>query len=165
MTGDRGWAQKLLYDSEGTCIGVLCKDGTVHLADAVVLCTGANTAALIDAKDEIVARSHCIGVIQLSPAEIQHYRALPIVDDFEQGMCHLTSICRTRLINVLHLRYLFPSQRQWGDQTMQLSINHKLRQLCCPGCVAWPFASRLPRRWRTSTDRERDARVCARHYT
>lgn len=87
MTGNRGWVQKLLFDESGTCLGALSQTGEAHLAEVVVLCTGANTAALIDAKDEIVARSHCVGVIQLTPAEAKKYQNLPIVDDFEQGRC------------------------------------------------------------------------------
>jgi sarcosine oxidase/L-pipecolate oxidase len=51
----------------------------------VIICTGANTATLIDSKDEIIARSHCVGVIQLTPEEVIKYKNLPIVDDFEQG--------------------------------------------------------------------------------
>ena len=77
--------QKLLFDDKGTCIGALSNNGEAHVADVVVLCTGANTAALIDAKDEIVARSHCVGIIRLSPDEIEKYQDLPVVDDFEQG--------------------------------------------------------------------------------
>jgi sarcosine oxidase/L-pipecolate oxidase len=77
--------QQLLYDDRGVCIGALTKNDEAHLADVVVLCTGANTAALIEAKDEIVARSHCVGVNQLTPQEAEKYRSLPIVDDFEQG--------------------------------------------------------------------------------
>lgn len=80
-----GWVKQLLYDAEGKCIGTMSESGKIHLADIVVLCTGANSAALIDAKDEIVARSHCVGVIKLTPNEILKYKDLPIVDDFEQG--------------------------------------------------------------------------------
>lgn len=85
VSGHAGWVRKLLYDDNGACIGALSKDGRAHLADVVILCTGANTAELIDAKDEIVARSHCVGVIKLSAAEAERYKNLPIVDDFEQG--------------------------------------------------------------------------------
>lgn len=85
ITGDAGWVKKLLYDDKGTCIGALGNNGQAHFADVVILCTGANTAALIEAKDEIVARSHCVGVIQLTPEEVQKYKNLPVVDDFEQG--------------------------------------------------------------------------------
>jgi len=68
------------------------------------LSTGANTAALVDAKDEIVARSHCVGVMQLTPSEAEKYKNLPIVDDFEQGILfppdenHLLKICSCRFI-------------------------------------------------------------------
>lgn len=85
VTGDRGWVQRLIYNDAGQCTGALTNNGEAHLADIVVLCTGANTATLIDAKDEIVARSHCVGVIQLTQNEADKYRGLPIVDDFEQG--------------------------------------------------------------------------------
>lgn len=61
VTGDRGWVQRLLFNDKGDCIGALTQNGEAHLADVVILCTGANTAALIDAKDEIVARSHHCG--------------------------------------------------------------------------------------------------------
>ena len=86
MTGNAGWVRTLLYDGNGGCIGALSENGEAHLADVVILSTGANTAALIDAKDEIVARSHCVGVIKLTPQEVDKFQNLPIVDDFEQGM-------------------------------------------------------------------------------
>lgn len=85
VTGNAGWIKKLAYDEYGNCIGALGSNGKMHQADIIILCTGANTAALIDAKDEIIARSHCVGVIQLSPEEAEKYKDLPIVDDFEQG--------------------------------------------------------------------------------
>lgn len=87
ITGRRGWAQRLLYNDSGSCIGVMSQSGEAHLADIVVLCTGANTAALIEAKDEIIARSHCVGIMQLSVEEAVKYQHLPIVDNFEQGEC------------------------------------------------------------------------------
>ncbi|KAF2720170.1 sarcosine oxidase [Polychaeton citri CBS 116435] len=104
ITGNAGWVKKLLYDDKGACIGVIAADGTTYLADVVVICTGANTAALIDAKDEIVARSHCVGVIKLTIEEVQKYQNLPIVDDFEQGILFppddngLLKLCSCRFI-------------------------------------------------------------------
>lgn len=86
VTGHRGWAKRLLYDDKGDCAGLEANDGEIHVADVVILCTGANTAALVDAKDEIVARSHCVGVMKLTPGEVEKYQTLPIVDDFEQGL-------------------------------------------------------------------------------
>lgn len=85
ISGDAGFAKKLLFEADGACIGVLTANGQAHLADVVILSTGANTATLVDAKDEIVARSHCVGVIQLTPEECEKYKDIPIVDDFEQG--------------------------------------------------------------------------------
>ncbi|KAG0646585.1 L-saccharopine oxidase, partial [Hyphodiscus hymeniophilus] len=84
MIGDRGYVKQLLFDERGKCTGALSADGYVHSADIVILCTGANTAALIDAKEEIFAESHCIGVVQLTAEEAERYKDLPIIDDFEQ---------------------------------------------------------------------------------
>jgi sarcosine oxidase/L-pipecolate oxidase len=85
ISGDAGYVQQLVYDETGKCIGALTKDGRSHLADIVILSTGANTAALIDAKDEIIAKSLCLGVVALTPAEAEKYKDIPIVDNFEQG--------------------------------------------------------------------------------
>ncbi|KAF2174068.1 hypothetical protein M409DRAFT_62230 [Zasmidium cellare ATCC 36951] len=104
VTGDTGYVVKLLYNDKGACIGTLSKDGHAHFADVTILCTGANTAALIDAKTEIVARSHCVGVIKLTPEEVIKFANLPVVDDFEQGILFppdqngLLKICSCRFI-------------------------------------------------------------------
>ena len=91
ISGQAGYVKKLLYVDSGKCIGCLSADGHAHVADTVVLSIWANTAALVDAKDEVVARSHCVGVIQLTPEEIKRYSGLPIVDNFEQGQFHLVN--------------------------------------------------------------------------
>lgn len=83
--GGEGHVKKLLYDSKGTCVGVISENGTVHQADVVVLATGANTATLIEAKEEVVAQTSIICVIKLEPHEVEKYRNIPIIDDFEQG--------------------------------------------------------------------------------
>lgn len=83
--GERGHVKQVFYDRDGTCKGVIAADGTVHSADLVVLATGANTATLVDAKTEVVAQTSVICVIKLEPHEIEKYRDIPIIDDFEQG--------------------------------------------------------------------------------
>ncbi|CAI7611438.1 FAD dependent oxidoreductase [Penicillium manginii] len=104
ISGDAGFVKQLIYNEAGTCIGALAANRQVHLADVVIICTGANTATLIDSKDEIIARSHCVGVIQLTPEEVIKYKNLPIVDDFEQGILFppdengLLKICSCRFI-------------------------------------------------------------------
>ena len=112
VTGDDGWVQRLLYDELGNCVGVLPKSGRVQMADVVVLCTGANTAALIDAKDEIVARSHCVGVIQLTQEEAERYRDLPIVDDFEQGTPHVNVSSEESKTDDSVIRNFVPTRRE-----------------------------------------------------
>lgn len=87
VTGDAGYVKRLLYDGGGggACSGAVAADGTVHAADLVVLSSGANTAALVDARDEAYAASSAICVIKLEPHEVDRYKNMPIVDDFEQG--------------------------------------------------------------------------------
>lgn len=60
-------------------------DGTVHSADLVVLAAGANTATLVDAKTEVVAQTSVICVIKLELHEVEKYRDIPIIDNFEKG--------------------------------------------------------------------------------
>ncbi|KAK3185733.1 hypothetical protein K4F52_005598 [Lecanicillium sp. MT-2017a] len=104
ISGSTGHVKRLLYDEKGTCIGALAENGQAHLAEVVIVCTGANTAALVEAKNEIVARSHCVGIIQLMREEAEKYKDLPIVDDFEQGILFppdengLLKICSCRFI-------------------------------------------------------------------
>lgn len=85
VTGDVGYIKKLLYDDDGTCKGAVAADGTIHEADLVVLTTGANTASLVEASKEVVAQTSVICVMKLEPHEIEKYKDIPIIDDFEQG--------------------------------------------------------------------------------
>ena len=115
-TGDSGYVKRLLFDEKSKCIGAMGANGQVHLADIVILSTGANTAALVDAKEEIIARSHCVGVIQLTPDEAEKYKNLPIVDDFEQGefvpersrIAHPRSQFREQNLITVSVGILFP---------------------------------------------------------
>ncbi|EMR63261.1 putative fructosyl amine:oxygen oxidoreductase protein [Eutypa lata UCREL1] len=83
--GGDGYVKKLIYDNKGTCVGVISENGTVHQADIVVLSSGSNTATLVEAKEEVVAQTSIICVIQLEPHEVEKYKNIPIIDDFEQG--------------------------------------------------------------------------------
>lgn len=83
--GDAGYVKRLVYDSAGTCKGVVTADGTTYEADIVLLASGANTATLIDAGQEVVAQCSVICVMKLEPEEIAKYQDIPIIDDFEQG--------------------------------------------------------------------------------
>lgn len=83
--GDAGYVKRLLYNQSGTCTGVVSADGTIYSADIVLLASGANTATLINAKEEVVAQCSVICVMKLEPHEIEKYKNIPIIDDFEQG--------------------------------------------------------------------------------
>ena len=83
--GADGYVKKVVYDSNGTCVGVISENGKMHTADVVVLASGANTATLVEAREEVEAQSSVIMVIKLEPHEIEKYKDIPIIDDFEQG--------------------------------------------------------------------------------
>lgn len=88
--GADGYVKKLLYDSNGACVGTISENGKVHTADIVLLASGSNTATLVEAKEEVVAQSSVIMVIKLEPHEIEKYKDIPIIDDFEQGSSPVT---------------------------------------------------------------------------
>ena len=94
VSGEKGYVKELFYDRNGTCKGAISADGTVHRADLVVLATGSNTATLVDCKTEVVAQTSVIAVMKLESHEVEKYRNIPIIDDFEQGIsllpCHNT---------------------------------------------------------------------------
>lgn len=66
-------------------MGALSVHGHEHVADIVILASGANTGVLIDVKDKIAAQAMCVATIQLTPQEVVKYKDLPMVDHFEQG--------------------------------------------------------------------------------
>ena len=144
LSGDAGYVKKLLYDDSGRCIGCLSADGHAHIAEVVILSTGANTAALIDAKDEIVARSHCVGVIQLAPEEVEKYSSLPIIDDFEQGESSLgfflAIFSRNIMLKAILCRHSISSRRERAVETLQLPIHHQLLQFSCQRSVTRSLA-------------------------
>lgn len=86
VCGRSGTAVRLIYDDKnGTCTGVLTADGSTHTADIVILANGAQIPTLIEAKDEVEASGSAVAVIELTPAEAEKYKDIPIIDDFEQG--------------------------------------------------------------------------------
>ncbi|KAI8192175.1 L-pipecolate oxidase [Colletotrichum sp. SAR 10_75] len=112
ISGEAGYVKKLLYDSDGTCKGAIAADGSIYTADIVVLATGANTATLVDAKKEVVAQTSVICVMKLEPHEVEKYKDIPIIDDFEQGIIFppdengLIKLCSVRLLTNYRNRYV-----------------------------------------------------------
>ncbi|KAJ3547390.1 hypothetical protein NM208_g1542 [Fusarium decemcellulare] len=84
--GDAGYARRLVYDGNYKCIGAISNDGTFHQADIVVVATGANTATLVEAKNEVEAQCSAICVLQLRPDEIAKYKDMPVISNLEQGI-------------------------------------------------------------------------------
>lgn len=83
--GSAGYGKKLLFDEHGACIGVGCADGSAHFADLVVLAAGAAAPSLLDFKGQLVAKGHTVGHVQLTAAEVERYKDIPIVDHLEGG--------------------------------------------------------------------------------
>ncbi|RFU29723.1 hypothetical protein B7463_g6598, partial [Scytalidium lignicola] len=85
ICGDRGYTKELIFSDSGKCTGIRSNDNTIHEADIVVLATGAWTPSLIDIGDQMVSKGHFLAHIQLSAAECQHYKDMPIMDNLELG--------------------------------------------------------------------------------
>lgn len=94
VCGRSGTAVRLIYDDKsGTCVGVLTADGLKHTADVVILANGAQIPSLIEAKNEVEASGSAVAVIELTPAEAEKYKDIPIIDDFEQGQSIYFQMC------------------------------------------------------------------------
>ncbi len=89
VVGTEGHVKKLLYDSKGTCVGTVSENGAVYQADIVILSSGANVATLVEAKEEAEAQTSVICVMKLEPHEVEKYKDIPIIDDFEQGILYI----------------------------------------------------------------------------
>lgn len=85
ISGDKGTMVSLVKDENGVVKGVLCKDGTVHEADRVILCTGAWSPSLVDLKDQCLSKCWTVGHIQLTPEEAAPLRGAPVVDHSDLG--------------------------------------------------------------------------------
>lgn len=86
ITGNAGQIKQLWYDSDGTCLGAVAANGQVHRADKIVIAAGAGLPALVKGSNtDVNAQTSAICVIQLQPHEVEKYRNIPIIDDFEQG--------------------------------------------------------------------------------
>ena len=57
------YVKKLLYVNSNKCIKCLSADDHAHVADTVILLIRTNIATLVDVKDKIVTRSHCVKII------------------------------------------------------------------------------------------------------
>ncbi len=85
ITGKSGFVTRFVYENNGICTGVECKDGSKYAADLLVLAAGAAAAGLLDMKGQLVAKGHTVGHIQLSAEEVEKYKDIPIFDHLEQG--------------------------------------------------------------------------------
>lgn len=85
VSGDGGHVKSLVDSEDGTCIGVITADGSRHDADIVVIAAGAWTPSLLDVSDQLTAKGHAVGHIQLTKEETAHYEKMPLFDNLEQG--------------------------------------------------------------------------------
>ncbi|KAL5343175.1 FAD dependent oxidoreductase [Aspergillus crustosus] len=86
VSGSSGYGKQLLFDENQTCVGVKCADGTTYYGSQIILAAGAAAGSLLDLEDQIVAKGHTVGHIQLSPEEVEKYRSMPILDHLEGGI-------------------------------------------------------------------------------
>lgn len=85
VTGTAGHVSQLLYNENGGCIGVKCQDGSSHYAELVILAAGAYSPALLNFEGQVQATGHAVGHIQLTPAEADKYRDMPIINNLQAG--------------------------------------------------------------------------------
>lgn len=144
MCGRSGTAVRLIYDEkDGTCTGVLTADGSTHTADIVILANGAQIPTLIEAKDEVEASGSAVAVIELTPAEAEKYKDIPIIDDFEQGQ--LKSKCVTGhtditvLLTLVHqfFRDHLSSRSKPFGENMQLPVPCQLQKQPTARRIDW----------------------------
>ncbi|XEV05302.1 hypothetical protein FSHL1_010589 [Fusarium sambucinum] len=105
ITGPSGQIKTLVYDENETCKGAIAANGQYHSADKIIVSAGASLPALINgARTDVRAETSVICVIKLEPDEIEKYKDIPIIDDFEQGIIFppdengLIKLCSVRLM-------------------------------------------------------------------
>ncbi|KAH6965286.1 FAD dependent oxidoreductase [Fusarium venenatum] len=105
ITGPSGQIKTLVYDENKTCKGAIAANGRYHFADKIIVSAGASLPALINgARTDVRAETSVICVIKLEPDEIEKYKDIPIIDDFEQGIIFppdengLIKLCSVRLV-------------------------------------------------------------------
>ncbi|CEI68438.1 hypothetical protein FVEN_g5403 [Fusarium venenatum] len=92
ITGPSGQIKTLVYDENKTCKGAIAANGRYHFADKIIVSAGASLPALINgARTDVRAETSVICVIKLEPDEIEKYKDIPIIDDFEQGNVRLVT--------------------------------------------------------------------------
>lgn len=84
-SGPDGDVVKLLYDGKQQCVGALRRSGNAYVADIVIVSTGACLPELLEANEESVALAGCLGILKLTPAEVEKYKNMPIVDEAVGG--------------------------------------------------------------------------------
>jgi sarcosine oxidase/L-pipecolate oxidase len=88
ISGDADYVKRLLFDEMGACLGAQTTSGTMHFADIVVFAAGANATTLLDMRNQLTAKGHTVGHLQLSPDEILKYNDILIVEHLEGGRLH-----------------------------------------------------------------------------
>lgn len=64
---------------------VKCADGSSYTADKVLICCGANTARVLDMKNQQAATGLFVTFIKLTPEEYEEYKDMPVIFDASLG--------------------------------------------------------------------------------
>ncbi|KAH8897440.1 sarcosine oxidase [Thozetella sp. PMI_491] len=87
VTGKRGTVTRLEFDAHKRVLGVHVASGTFIPAVHVVLATGAWTDAVVDGVDHaVLASAQPVGFIQLTPAEAERLRKMPVITNMDTGV-------------------------------------------------------------------------------
>ncbi|RYP44412.1 hypothetical protein DL768_009114 [Monosporascus sp. mg162] len=85
---DGGHVKKWIHDNKGACTGIYLRERQCLPGRIVISTSGSNTATLVEAKEKVVAQTMVSYVIKLERYKIEKYKDIPIIDDFEHGVCN-----------------------------------------------------------------------------
>jgi sarcosine oxidase / L-pipecolate oxidase len=88
VTYVEGTVSKLLFDSDGDCLGIETTDGRQLKASNIVLATGANTPKVLadsapdraemQVEDRILGAAVVTGAVRLTDIQMQHFGTMPV---------------------------------------------------------------------------------------
>ncbi|KDQ51628.1 hypothetical protein JAAARDRAFT_163427 [Jaapia argillacea MUCL 33604] len=88
ISGPAGTMKSLLRgEHDNEVLGVVAQDGTEHLADLVILATGAWSESLLNFEGQLFSGAYNLCHIQLTPEEAEKYASLPVLNAPTRGYC------------------------------------------------------------------------------
>lgn len=124
ITGIEGTIRSLTIEDDEVR-GVQTASGALISADQVILATGAWTTQLVDLTYSAVGTCHPVGYIQLTPAEAEEMKEVPIAINLSTGFFIFPPTSDTHLLKFARHGYGFESRQPGpsGDEVSSPSIS------------------------------------------